>query len=141
MDSIQIKEALRACYLSASLSVSGASLSDKLFVDFTNQRFEEYYNINKDRILLSLKSNLPGAKIFVHAVTPFKRTDLEHMPGETLMFSNYDGWEGTILGIAKNGDYDAYRVRISNNGVHFITTTINVDDIKPLSDKKYYGEE
>lgn len=134
-----LKKVLRLTYISAGLTAAGKDYNNKSLVQFLEDRFEEYYALNKKSFHIQLSLNVKGATIYVHPITPYVRSSDEVQTGQKFMFEQYGGYEGTIIGPAMNGEVDAYKVRISGDGVHFITTTINTTDIFPLEDKRDYN--
>ena len=74
-----------------------------------------------------------GSEIEIVPVTKYPKPPLTaSSTRETYMFSNFEGFRGRILGKSKNGDFDAYLVKIAKDGCNPIITSINVEDVKFL---------
>lgn len=108
----------------------GKPITQADLLDIKN-RFAGYFNNNKSVLMAQLE---PQKRV---CVSPVTRNTIESRRGNPdmpeYMFEDFRNFEGVILGEAKNGIYPAYRVRISDDGVNYIVTTINKADIKTLS--------
>lgn len=136
---MQFKENDIRDLLSLAYNAAYANATGQQPDQFVAQQFGDWYKLNRQVIQVKIQANVEGNDIFVHPMSK-NIIDLNTPAGTSeCMFETYRGWEGKILGNARNGDYPAYKVRITGDGVTFITTTINVADIQPLENKKYFG--
>lgn len=128
-----IKDILSQAYGAAYANATGKEPDA-----FVAQQFEAWYNLNRKSIQVKFQANIKGSDIFVHPVSENIINAGTPAGVGKYMFETYRGWEGKIIANAKNGNYPAYLVSISGDGVSFIKTTINVADVQPLENKKYF---
>ena len=94
-----------------------------------------WWPLNKEEVLKECHADLKGVRIIVEPVTHLVNLS-DGNEKEGLAWGVYKGWTGWIVGEIMNGINPAYKVKISGNGVSYITLNINKTDIKLLSDNE-----
>lgn len=135
-----IKKLLESAFMAGSMVNRGKI--DKRHYELANKSFTGYYNNNRNNILALAQISVDvNEKIYVKPFSKYTLEERRIAPSlPEYRYDNLKDYEGKILGEALNGKTPAYRVRISGDGIRFMTTTINKTDVRPLSEK-YLKEE